>query len=214
MVEVRRREAAERKLQKGALSEPEFQAAARVRITEALRELGDSATCEQIAQKAGVSVQLAGEIIDAQDTHAKPAVTRGEEHGIDAETGKPRYLAKPGEPMDRLRRPLDGAMLEIFNDVPAFKAGIEQTEALERTVIDRQLRPSGKHFDFRQAGDCLRRVKTLIASAEPYCVCPSCGGRADNCPTCANAGFISLGGYETLHVDLQEVAEGYLLLSD
>ncbi len=211
IVQARSREAASRKILKGALSEPDFQAAARARIYDTMCELGASATPEQIAEKADFSVRLVREIIDPE---AAPAITRGEEHGIDAETKRPLYLAKPGEPMDRLRRPLDGAMLEIFKDVPAFKAAMEQTEALERAVIDRQLRPSGKHFDFRQAGDCLRRTKTLIASAEPYCVCPSCGGRADKCPTCANAGFISLGGYEKLHVDLQEVAEGYLLLSD
>jgi hypothetical protein len=146
------------------------------------------------------------------------AILRGTESGIDADF-LPRYLAREGEPVDQLNRPLDRGQLLTFQVRPEFirihcELGLlmSRVEALAGTK-------AGMHLCLKKISIDISNAQRAIRYATPFAVCPSCAGiglfdarTREHCPTCAGSGFIGEGKYESLNADLKRIAEGYRVL--
>jgi Zn finger protein HypA/HybF involved in hydrogenase expression len=192
---------------------------ARQSLQSAYEELGDRATVAQIAAKAGVDLEVAeefiDEIIDADSEASDVGVPRGEEVGA-WDDGKPMHMAQPGEPTDKLNRPVAKDLIPVFEDTAEFRALIVALGRCKSAIKNLAQRGSAAELDAQSAIGFLEEVQLHLESTTPYCVCPSCSGqkrhglhRRKLCPTCRGLGFICAGGFARLHADLQAIANGY-----
>jgi hypothetical protein len=212
VAEARRLKRRAKKAAEAGRGDADFEAAGARRVEAALAELGDSATVNQIAERANVSAKFAGQVIDAMPDPDEPATPRGEEVGVGPD-GRPLHLARDGEPTDRLNRPLGGAMLHVFNDLEELDGIVDAIGQLQARLAKAAGRKSGQWLDPRSAASCLNDACRLVRFGKPYCVCPSCGGMPampKGCPTCRSTGFICEGNFAGLNNELKVVASGYV----
>jgi hypothetical protein len=214
LAEAKERKAAKKKANDAVLAEALAAASARSRVEAAYKELGDSATVNQIADRAGVRRDVAEEIIlgipdDSGDRKAEPIVPRGEEIGAGPD-GEYLYRARRGEATDRLQRPLSPELASIFSDLPEFDALIAALAQCQTRIGKLARRQAAARVDAARLVEQLRAAEETLREQAPFCVCPSCSGQAANCPTCENTGFISEGTFARLNQDLQEIAHGYV----
>ncbi len=195
------------------------ESSARQRLQAAYDELGDQATASQIAAKAGINLELADEfvdeLIDADAEQSDGAVPRGEEVGVWADGG-PMYMARPGEPTDKLGRPLAPDLIAVFEDAAEFRALIIALGRCKSALRNLAERRSAVELDAVAAIGFLDEVQLHLESTAPHCVCPSCSGqkrhglaRRKPCPTCRGLGFICAGDFARLNADLQSIAGAY-----
>jgi hypothetical protein len=191
------------------------------RVLAALEEMGEGATVRAIARRAGVPWELVDWIVTILDDRQREEAgdwsrtQRGEELGVDPESGLPLHLARPGEPVDQLQRPLAGEMIAVFADLPAMRSLIRQLDVVAAQIERIGARPSGAWLD-PAALAAAASAREQLRQACPYCVCPSCGGvrrtndyQAHACPTCTGVRFIAEGYFPLLNADLRDVANGY-----
>ena len=192
--------------------------AAVARVRSAIAELGEEALVSAVAERAGLSAAEADAIVARLDVRPRCVVTtrRGEEFGFDPASGRARRLARPGEPVDQLRRPLAEPMVSIFDD----RKLIERLRARLADVVGHVAglsgRLAGAWLDLAAIQAHLENASGLLAASAPYCVCPTCGGagcRAGQplkiCPSCAGACFMTRNAFDHLDVALREIASGY-----
>jgi hypothetical protein len=152
-----------------------------------------------------------GEVVSASTDQ----IARGTECGIGADL-RPMHLARKGEPVDQLNRPLDGDQLLIFQVRPVLLGIHGELESSVRRIKAIARTRAGRHVPYRQIVVDISNAQRAIRFAAPFAVCPSCAGSGlfdskgrQRCPTCSGAGFISEGGYELLNADMKRIAEGY-----
>jgi len=145
---------------------------------------------------------------------------RGTESGVGPDA-RPRYLAKPGEPVDQLQRPLDSNVALTFQMRSEFRRIQSELGSLIGRIEALSQTRAGAHLNLRHIASGIANARHALRSAMPFAVCPSCAGgglydptSGGACPTCQGAGFISKGGYASLNDDLKRIAEGYRAFSE
>jgi hypothetical protein len=221
LAKAKQRKAADKRVKDAAADEALAAVNAKRRVVEAYKDLGQGASVDKIAARAGVDKMFADKIVcelpdedDAPVSPWEPPVPRGEEIGVD-ETGALRYMAKKGEPTDRLNRPLDLEMVAAFSDLEEFEALIAVLDQCIARIDKLAIRPGGRYVNPRVLTDQLQNVLDHLRKNSPYCACPSCGGfgwqetKAQICPTCHGQAFMCEASFARLNADLQEIASGY-----
>jgi len=86
-------------------------------------------------------------------------------------------MARPGEPTDKLGRPLAPDLIPVFEDASEFRALIIALGRCKPAIRKLAGRRSAVELDAVAVISFLDEVQLHLESTAPYCVCPSCSGQ-------------------------------------